>query len=85
MTVSSLRILPKGPTIAKVNRKVELDLPDTAVFEKLNGTKLSNRRVARLLPSQPIIVWTSPGGTTLGEKLGAPGALIGERIVVKDD
>jgi hypothetical protein len=85
MTVSSLRIVPKGPTIAKVNRGLQLDLPDTAVFERLDGTKLSERRVARLLPKQPIIVRTTPGGTTLGEKLGAPGALIGERVVVKDD
>jgi hypothetical protein len=85
MTVSSLRVLPKGPTIPKVNRTLELDLPDTAVFEKLDGKKLSPARVARLLPSPSIVVWTSPGGTTLGEKLGAPGALIGERVVVKDD
>jgi hypothetical protein len=85
MTVSSLRILPKGPTITKVNRTVELDLPDTATLERLDGTKLSLRRLERLLPKLPIVVWTSPGGTTLGERLGAPGALIGERVVVKDD
>jgi hypothetical protein len=85
MTVSSLRILPKGPTIVKVNRPLELDLPNTAVFERLDGTKLTLARLVRLLPTPSIVVWTSPGGTTLGEKLGAPGALIGERVVVKDD
>jgi hypothetical protein len=85
MTVSSLRILPKGPTIAKVNRGLQLDLPESAVFERLDGTKLTEGRVGRLLPSLPIVVWTTPGGTTLGERLGAPGALIGERVVVKDD
>ncbi len=83
MTVASLRILPKGPTIPKVNRTVELDLPDSAVFERLDGTTLSLTRFARLLPNQSIVVWTSPGGATLGERLGAPGALVGERVVVK--
>jgi hypothetical protein len=85
MTVSSLRILPKGPTIAKVNRTVELDLPDTAILERLDGTKLSLGRLERLLPKLPIVVLTSPGGTTLGERLGSPGALVSERVVVKDD
>jgi hypothetical protein len=84
MTVSSLRILPKGPTIAKVNRTLDLVLPSTAVVEKLDGTKLSFARLGRLLPDQQIVVWTSPAGTTLEERLGAPGALIGERVVVKD-
>jgi hypothetical protein len=85
MTVSSLRIVPKGPTIAKVDRALELDLPDSAVLEKLNGTKLSLARLGRLLPNQPIVVWTASGGLTLGERLGAPGALVGERVVVVGD
>jgi hypothetical protein len=84
MAVSSLRILPKGPTIPKVNRTLDLVLLSTAIVEKADGTKLSLARLGRLLPDQQIVVWTSPAGTTLDERLGAPGALIGERVVVKD-
>ena len=84
MKVASLRILPKGPTIPKVNRTLDLVLLSTAIVEKADGTKLSLARLGRLLPDQQIVVWTTPAGTTLDERLGAPGALIGERVVVQD-
>src|SRR5215210_438954 len=83
MTVSSLRVAPKGPTILKVNRTIELVLLPTAVVERLHGTRLALGRLAKLVPATPIVVTTSPSGTTIGEMTATPGSLFGERVVLK--
>jgi peptidase M23-like protein len=82
MTVSTLRIQPKGARIDKVNRPVELALLPSAIIERLDGKKVSLARLAKLLPTQKIGVLTLPTGTSMEEKLGAPGALLGARVVL---
>jgi murein DD-endopeptidase MepM/ murein hydrolase activator NlpD len=82
MRVASLRILPKGPTIAKVGRTLELQLAPNAVIERA-GLPVTLARLAKLPAASPLVVTTSPGGTSLNEKLGAPGALLGERVLLK--
>ena len=82
MKVASLKILPKGPSIAKLNRTLEVELPPDAVIEQLDGTKLTLARLGNVVAAQPIVVTTSPTGSSIEEKLGAPGALVGERVVL---
>ena len=80
MKVATLKVLPKGPTVQKINRVLDLALFSSAVIERADGTPLTLARLGRLLPTQKITVWTSPAGTSMGEKLGAPSALISQRI-----
>ena len=80
MKVATLKVLPKGPTVQKINRVLDLALFSSAVIERADGTRLTPARLGRLLPTQKITVWTSPAGTSMEEKLGAPSALISERI-----
>jgi hypothetical protein len=82
MKVASLKVLPNGPAVQKVNRMLDLALFSNAVVERADGMRLSLTRLARLLPDQRITVFTSPAGTTLKEKAGAPSALISDRVVV---
>jgi Peptidase family M23 len=80
MKVATLKVLPKGPTVQKINRVLDLALFSSAVIERADGTPLTLTRLGRLLPTQKITVWTSPAGTSMEEKLGAPSALISQRI-----
>jgi hypothetical protein len=80
MKVATLKVLPKGPMVRKVNRVLDLALFSSAVIERADGTPLTLGRLGRLLPTQRITVWTSPAGTSMEEKLGAPSALISQRI-----
>jgi Peptidase family M23 len=82
MKVATLKVLPKGPTVQKVNRVLDLALFSNAVVERADGARLSVARLGRLLPTQKITVWTSPAGTSMEEKVGAPRALISDRILV---
>jgi hypothetical protein len=82
MKVGSLKVLPKGPTVQKVGRTLDLALYSNAVIERADGARLSLTRLSRLLPAQRITVRTSPAGTSLQEKLGAPSALVSDRVVV---
>jgi hypothetical protein len=82
MKVASLKVLPKGATVQKVNRALDLALLSNAVVERAGGGRMSLARLARLLPAQKISVWTSPAGTSMEEKLGVPSALISDRVVV---
>jgi hypothetical protein len=83
MKLASLRVLPKGPIVAKINRSLDLQLLPSATIEKADGTKLTLARLSKLVAPQQIVVTTSPTGTSIDEKLGAPGTLLGERVVVK--
>jgi hypothetical protein len=82
MKVASLKVLPKGATVQKVNRVLDLALFSNAVIERIDGARLSQARLARLVPAQRITVVTSPAGTSMQEKLGAPSALVSDRVVV---
>jgi hypothetical protein len=82
MKVTTLKILPRGPSVQKVDRTIDLALFSNAVIERADGARLSANRLARLLPAQKITVWTSPAGTSMAEKLGTSGALISDRVVV---
>jgi Peptidase family M23 len=82
MKVATLKVLPKGPTVQKVNRLLDLALFSNAVVERADGARLSVARLGRLLPTQKITVWTSPAGTSMQEKVGAPRALISDRILL---
>jgi hypothetical protein len=83
MKVDSLRLQPNGTKIDKVNRPLELVLLKSAVIERLDGTRISLARLARVVPTQKIVVWTIPATTSMEEKTGAPGALLGERVVLQ--
>lgn len=80
MKVATLKVMPKGPTVQRINRVLDLALFSSAVIERADGTRLTLARLGRLLPTQKITVWTSPAGTSMEEKLGAPSALISQRI-----
>jgi hypothetical protein len=75
-------VMPKGTTVQKVNRLLDLALFSNAVIERADGARLSLTRLGQLLPTQKITVWTSPAGTSMQEKVGAPSALISDRILV---
>jgi hypothetical protein len=83
MKVASLRILPKVGVVTKINRTLELQLMPNAAIQRPDGTKLTFARLANAIPALPIVVTTMPTGTSIDEKLGAPGTLLGERVVVK--
>jgi hypothetical protein len=82
MKVATLKVMPKGPMVQKVNRLLDLALFSNAVIERADGARLSLTRLGQLLPTQKITVWTSPAGTSIQERVGAPKALISDRILV---
>ncbi|MEX2212112.1 MAG: M23 family metallopeptidase [Gaiellaceae bacterium] len=80
LDVDRLVRYPGGLQVREVNRKVELSVsPETAIFNPL-GALIAGAQIANLAAGKPAVIWTQTQENTLQAQLGAPLALLAEKI-----
>jgi hypothetical protein len=82
--VSSVRQFPDRYLYQKVNRTIDVSLPDSALVERKVGgvTRSVSAPLSALKKKAPLQLWTAPGKCTLQAQMGVPDALVANKITV---